>query len=190
MSAFPIAILLLLGLVVAPHYGNCGEVKWPENPTRFINRVSADSLIGLPREVANWIRSEGYLVPQIYARAEPHNAISGNYNEDRERDWAVLCSRSDTSWIAVFWGGTTDSVDLVDPIEDELFLQGIGGGRIGYSRNLATVSAEDIRMFYEAWDEPVPGGLTHDGIEDAFWGKGSGILYWDRGRTRRFRGTD
>jgi hypothetical protein len=190
MNRASLGLFLVLTLILAPRYGACEDFSWPENAAQFIVRIPADSLAGLPSEIVNWIHARGYLVPQVYEHADPHNAISGNYDEDKQRDWAVLCSRGDSSWIAVFWEGTTDSVDLVDPRADEGFLQGIGGGKIGYSRYLATVSADGIRYLYESWEEPIPEGLTHDGIEDAFWGKGSGILYWDRGRMRRLRGSD
>ena len=67
-----------------------------------IVRLEPSAFTLLPRQISDWMQQEGYTVPQSYCDSAPHNVASGNLNEDSILDWAVLCSRADTSRVAIF----------------------------------------------------------------------------------------
>lgn len=80
-------------------------------------------------------------MPQSFTSERPHNVVTGSFARAGQQDWAVLCSRQDSSSVLIFWGGA----DAESPTEfpraaDAGYLQGIGEGRIGYSRLLAAAS--------------------------------------------------
>jgi hypothetical protein len=157
---------------------------------REIVRLEPSSLPHLPRPIAEWMVGEGFTIPQSFCATGPHNVVSGHLDEDGSLDWAVLCSRADTSRIVVFWGGSADSTTALHPILDASFLQGIGGDAMGYSRFLLLETPERIRSRYKAWDATVPEWVTHDAIEDYFCEKGSRVVYWRNGVQEMLLGAD
>ena len=103
----------------------------------------------------------------------------------------MLCSVGGRSTILVFWaGGVTPAPAELAPADDATFLQGIGNGQIGYSRAISRADTAWIREHAEAYDGPLPKRLDHDGINDAFVEKGSGVLYYEDGVWQGLAGSD
>ena len=72
---------------------------------------------------------------------------------------------------------------------DSDYLQTIAGGRIGFSRALGVAAPNIVRRAAEA-DGHKQQVIDHDGINDAFEGKGSTILYWIGENWIRLQGSD
>jgi hypothetical protein len=120
----------------------------------------------------------------------PGNVVSGHFRTAAQLDWAVLCSINRVSRILVYWAGQADSVaDLAVGADKEL-LQGVGAGRIGYSRAIGVAKADVIRQNYQWYGGTSPPPLDHEGIEDAFVEKASVIWYWYQGQWLMLTGAD
>ena len=78
--------------------------------------------------------------------------------------------------------------ELADAADAE-FLQTRPGGRIGFSRALLTATPAMVQRS-RADDVPKPKTIDHDGIVDAFEGKGSTIWYWFSGTWIPLTGSD
>ena len=153
-------------------------------------RLKPDAFPELPRVVAEDLERRGCTIPQTYLERGPHNVISGSFREPTQVDWAMLCSRAQASTILVYWAGSTDDVADLGTSPDEGWLQTIGGGKIGYSRFIATASVEAIlhnRRVYGSSEHPP---ITHDGIEQGMTGKGSSVHYWHDGNWEQLPGGD
>lgn len=85
-------------------------------------------------------------VPQPWGeRAQNKNAISGEFTAAGQNEWAVLCSRQRRSAILVFHGGDSNEIEELTDEPDLQYLQLVSaGGKIGYSRQLATAKFGDI----------------------------------------------
>lgn len=163
-----------------------GEVS-----ARTIRRLPPDSFPQLPPAIRLALKARGCSVPQSFTGERPHNVVAGSFAHAGQQDWAVLCSRQDSSSVLIFWGGA----DGRPPAEfarapDAAFLQGIGEGRIAYSRLLAAASPAQIREYAVSFGGPLPRMLDHDGVEDAFAGKGSVVSYQEGGRWLALTGAD
>ena len=69
-------------------------------------------------------------------------------------------------------------------------MQGIGGGKIGYSRALSPAGADYILSVYQAYGGPKPPPIDHQGIDDAFLEKASTVHYFHEGKWLRLTGAD
>jgi len=69
-------------------------------------------------------------------------------------------------------------------------LQGDGGTKIGYSRELDTVGRKSIMGYYQAYGGRKPPPITHQGIDDGLVGKASVVLYYYRGKWLELTGAD
>jgi hypothetical protein len=166
------------------------EEAW-QVAARTIRRLPPDSFPQLPLTIRSALLARGCRVPQSFTSERPHNVITGSFAHAGQRDWAVLCSHRDSSSVLIFWG----SAEAGSPTEltrasDAGFLQGIGEGRIGYSRLLAVASPALIRQYAKSFGGPLPRASDHDGIEDAFAGKASVISYLEAGRWLALAGAD
>jgi hypothetical protein len=162
-----------------------------EVAARTIRRLPPDSFPQLPVAIRSALAARGCSVPQSFTSERPHNAIAGSFARPGQQDWAVLCSHHDSSSIFVFCA----SADARSPTEfarapDAGFLQGIGRGRIGYSRLLAVASPAQIRVYAASFGGPLPKVLDHDGVEDVFAGKASTVSYLEGGRWLALTGAD
>jgi hypothetical protein len=108
-----------------------------------------------------------------------------------EVDWAVLCSVKRVSTILVFRGRSRAAFAELVRRPDGDFLQGAGGDKIAYSRELAAIGRTTILEYHKALGEgeKLP-PLDHQGVEDAFIGKASTILYYYRGKWLQLQGAD
>ena len=156
-----------------------------------IRRLPAASFPQLPPGVRSELAVRGCSVPQSFTSGRPHNVIAGSFARAGQVDWAVLCSRQDSSSVLIFWGGVVGEPPTEFPrTADAGFLQGIGEGRIGYARVLSVARPRQIREYAAAFGGPLPKALDHDGVEDAFAEKASVIAYLEEGRWLALTGAD
>ena len=144
----------------------------------------------LPLTIRAELERRDCTVPQPHGAIRPANVTSGHFTSGTQIDWAVLCSRERVSVILVFRGGTIADVAEVARVPDRDHLQTVGGGVIGFSRELGVASATFIRKHHDPRSgTPLP-RLDHEGIEDRFIGKGSIVWYWSNGRWLQLAGAD
>ena len=128
----------------------------------------------------------GCTVPQPAGATRPGNVISGHFTQPDRTDWAVLCSRANQSKVLVFHGN--DASELGDAA-DVGYLQSQAGGRIGFSRRLSVATPEAVRRAANN-NQPQLRVIDHDGVVDAFEGKGATIWYWSEGKWIQLPGAD
>ena len=75
-------------------------------------------------------------------------------------------------------------------MKDEIFLQHLGGTRIGYSRMIGTAGADFILEHYRLYGGPKPPPLDHQGINDMFLEKASDVFYCPQGKGLQLTGAD
>ena len=159
------------------------ETEWTI-AARQIRRLPPASFPQLPKPFIAELEQLGCTVPQSDYTGGRNNVIQGSFGAPGQRDWAVLCSRDGASVIFVYWGGPAPCPRELRSASDAGYLQGLGEGRIGFSRGIRpTKSYHD----YSA-DRDVP--LDHDAIDDAFEGKASSVLFCRNGAWVTFSGAD
>ncbi len=178
--------IALLGLA----WGTLRAQEAWDNADRDTRRLAPSMFRGLPASVRADLARRGCTVPQVWYDTVPGNVISGRFRTAKQTDWAVLSSVNRVSSILVYWNGQPDSVAEVASAADKNYLQGVGGGRIGFSRAIATVDAPFIRRNSQGFGGPTPPPLDHEGINDAFVEKASSVWYWHEGKWLRLTGVD
>lgn len=153
-------------------------------------RLQPSELKELPGPIQNELERRGCTIPQVHSGAEPGNVVRGRFTSPDQVDVAVLCSRDRVSSILVFRGESVTSVAELAPQPDRNYLQGIGGGRIGFSRALGAADPQYIQEHYEAYGGPRPPPLNQDGINDIFMEKASVVWYWHEGQWLQLTGAD
>ncbi|MGH9844917.1 MAG: hypothetical protein ACREEM_39880 [Blastocatellia bacterium] len=153
-------------------------------------RLPPSAFRELPPEIVASLEKRGCLVPQYWRDRPPHNVIKGEFLRKGRKDWAVLCSRKGSSSILVFWNGNTQSVSEIAGSKDETYMQTDGGTNLVYSRYISPVGRTYILDHYRSYEGPKPAVITHQGIDDAFMGKGSTIHYRYRGKWLELPGAD
>lgn len=153
-------------------------------------RLSPDAFPTLPAPIRHHLRDRGCLIPQSPEASGLHNVDSGHLRDPRQVDWIALCSIDRVSRILVYWAGDTLRVDSLPPSADRNYLQGMGEDVVVFSHVIGVVSARYIREHAERNDGPLPPSPIHDGIDNAFAGKGSTVLYWSGGRWLELAGAD
>jgi hypothetical protein len=128
-------------------------------------------------------------IPQAFTEKGRGNVIRGSFTTPGQIDLAVLCSRERVSSILVFRNSAVENVAEFARAPDKNYLQGIGGGEIGYSRALSPASREHI-LRHNGSNSPINARLDHSGIEDQFLEKGSTIWYWHDGEWLELPGAD
>lgn len=180
----------------------------PSRPAEPVNNPAGDTarwasaereivqlpLSTFPELPAAFVRElAGCTVPQTYVTSRPHNVIHGTFASSQQLDWAVLCSRGGESVIRIWWGGPAQCPRDLQPAANTGYLQGIGEGKIGFSRYLGTTD-----FYHNYGDESAPSSvihegtvkLEHDAIEDSFAEKGSTIWMCRNGTWVSFSGAD
>jgi len=155
-----------------------------------IRRLPPSAFGDLPEAIRRDLERRKCTVPQIWDDSVPHNVVRGHFARPGQTDWAVLCSRNGVSAILVFWHESADTVAELDSMSDGTFLQGVGGGQIGYSRQIGVADSAFINRHYGWYGGPEPPPLDHEGIDDAFVEKASVVHYWYEGRWLRLTGAD
>jgi hypothetical protein len=157
---------------------------------RETRRLPPSAFENLPEPVRTDLERRGCTIPQVWHDSIAGNVASGEFHRPGQTDWAVLCSVSRVSAVLVYQNGIADSVEELAPSPDKNYLQGVGDGRIGFSRGIGTAAPRFIRQAYEQYGGPRPPPLDHVGINDAFVGKGSVIWYWHGGKWMQLSGSD
>ena len=153
-------------------------------------RLAPNRFSLLPKSIVNDLERRRCTVPQSYIEPDRHNVVRGEFKRKGQQDWAVLCSRNRRSSILLYWNGSTNGVSKIESIQDKDFLQGIGAGKIGYSRVIGIANARYINDHYKSYGGPKPPRISHHGINDAFAEKGSQVLYFHRGKWTKLQGAD
>ena len=155
-------------------------------------RLSPRVFRSLPTGIVKYLVRRGCSIPQSpeAGTTAPHNVIRGEFQRPGQRDWAVLCSTKSESSILVFGGARTQSVTETAKAKDIDFLQRMDEGKIVYSRVIGTVDRQYIWKHFQWYGGSQPPPIDHHGINDAFAGKGSVVLYWYRGRWLKLQGAD
>ena len=153
-------------------------------------RIRPAAFPEVPAAVRAEMERRGCTVPQPYGATRPANLVSGRFTSAGQTDWAGLCSRDRISVILVFRGGSTTDVAELARHPDRSYLQGLGGGVIGFSRGLELADAAYIRAHHDPRSRPPLPTLDHDGINDIFIEKGSVVWFWSQGRWLELAGSD
>jgi hypothetical protein len=155
-----------------------------------VARLAPSAFPRLPSAVKLDMDHRGCTVPQAWDDSVPHNVVSGAFIKQAQTDWAVLCSIAHTSRILVYRAGTTAIVDSLALAADVGWLQGVGDGKIGFSRVLGTADKKFIVDHAAFYGGPKPPPIDHLGINDIFSGKASMVLYFDGRRWIKLQGAN
>jgi hypothetical protein len=142
----------------------------------------------LPAAIAQDLESRGCRIPQVAGVPKRNNVIRGHFEKPGQLDWAALCLQGNTSIILVFWNGSAKSPTPLAPLDET-----IADSKRGYFRILHVADGKFIRSHYDtsAPDlDPLPKLLSHDGIEDGIFEKGSSVHYFDNGKWLALAGSD
>lgn len=153
-------------------------------------RLSPSRFPQLPLAIRQELHRRGCTIPQVWEKSSPHNVIEGAFIQQGELDWAVLCSVHRISSILIFRNASTSHVIELARGADINVLQSEGGVKIGYSRQIDPVGGEFILRHYHAYGGVKPPLIDHQGINDAFVGKASVVLYDYRGKWLTLTGAD
>lgn len=165
------------------------EDQW-DRAARLTTRLPPSAFTELPKQFAEELEQLGCTIPQSAYTGERGNVIHGNFAARGQEDWAVLCSRGGTSVILVFWGGPAQCARELALAEDKSYLQGLGSGRIGFSRGIRTRDSYHVYPSEDSVGGDRDVKLEHDGIDNAFEGKASSVLFCRAGTWIRFSGAD
>ncbi|MGD9641586.1 MAG: hypothetical protein AB7V08_02485 [Elusimicrobiales bacterium] len=166
-----------------------GPDIWDEADAK-VRRLSPASFSELPDAVRDELSKRQCSVPQTFTSTKPHNVIHGEFSRKGQQDWAVLCSTGRASSILVFWGGSVKDMFVFPATPDKNCLQGIGEGKIGYSCDISVVGKDYILEHHKRYGGPTPPPIDHDGINGAFVGKASSVLYLEKGEWLSLTGAD
>jgi len=144
----------------------------------------------LSSSVQEELKRRGCTIPQVYPGVERSNIVRGRFTAPDQIDVAVLCSRGRVSSILIFQNESATVIAELASAPDRNYLQGIGGGVIGFSRALGVASPRYIQEHYEAFGGLEPPPLNHDGVNDVFVEKGSVVWYWYEGQWLQLTGSD
>ena len=158
---------------------------------RNIVRLKPAAFPGLPAAVRAHLEKRGCTIPQSpEVDEQPNNVVRGQFTSAKQQDFAVLCSVRGISSILVFRGGSATDVAELAPMEDKGRLQVTGVNSIAYSRVIGVARPSAIRVYAQEFGGALLPRLDHDGINDAFVGKGSIVLYWFGGKWLELTGMD
>lgn len=183
------AFVLLAGAAAGFGQTTEGSLDFEKADSEVI-RLSPSRFPQLPLPIRQELTRRGCTIPQVWGQNTPHNVTKGSFIQPAELDWAVLCSVNQTSTILVFRNASTSRVTEFAREPDINSLQGEGGTQIGYSREIGAVGRQNITGYYRAYGGPKPPPIDHQGINDAFVGKASVVLYFYRGKWLELTGAD
>lgn len=165
------------------------QFDW-QKAEREIKRLPPATFKELPGDIVKQLEARGCTIPQSFVELQPHNVIRGQFARPGQTDWAALCSKEGKSSIVMFWGKPTACPAELATADDKTFLQGIGEGRIGYSRLISAVGCDVVLEHYQAHGGPKPPPLNHEGIDAAFAEKASTVHYCYQGKWLTLTGSD
>ena len=165
----------------------------PTDAAAEILRLQPSAFPELPASITRDLVGRGCLIPQVEPwAAGSHNVISGQFRRPGQTDWAIVCSIDRASSLLIFWNGSAADVENLngDRRPDRDYLQNIGGHRLGFSWLISAVGKKHILEYYTWHGGPEPPPIDHEGIDSAFVGKASTILYWYKGEWLHLQGAD
>ena len=163
--------------------------QW-EKANREVVRLAPSSFTQLPKNVMQELQRRNCTIPQVWSASQPGNVINGEFLKKGQKDWAALCSVRLKSSILILPAGSPQTAFKLEEEEDLNMLQGVGDGKIGYSREISPVGEAFIRDHYQAFGGPKPPPIDHLGINDAFAEKGSVVLYYYQNKWLHLTGSD
>jgi hypothetical protein len=163
--------------------------QW-EKANREVTRLAPSSFRQLPKAVMQELERRNCTIPQVWNAYQPGNVIYGEFLKKGQKDWAVLCSVRLQSSILVLPAASPQTAFKIAEEEDLNMLQGVGDGKIGYSREITPVGEAFIRQHDEANGGPKPPPIDHLGINDAFVEKGSVVFYYYQNKWLQLTGSD
>jgi hypothetical protein len=155
-----------------------------------IRRLPVEAFPDLPTAVAGVLRARNCRVPQPSPEGAPRNVIRGEFFAKGEAGWAVFCSANNSTALLAFRNDRDTNPDTVTTSEDRLYLQGLDGNQIGYSREITAAGRDFIMRHYRAYGGPEPPPIDHFGIDDAFLEKASITWYFYQGKWLQLQGAD
>ena len=175
LSVFCCFGLLVVGYPKVPR----SQVQTQEtspHAQRTVRRLPPSAFSNLPPAIQKQAEVRGCEIPQeaFDGKTKVNNVISGEFAQQGQKDWAILCSKGGNSSILVFWGKPASCSAEMRAEEDAAYLQGDGTGSFVYSRAIRPVNAAQLRGYADSLHT---GLLRHQGIEDAFTGKASTVVY-------------
>ncbi len=173
--------------IAAKDTGPPRETEWTI-AARHIRRLPPASFPELPKPFIAELERLGCTVPQSDYSGGRTNVIQGDFGAPGQHDWAVLCSRGGQSVIFLYWGGPVQCPRELRPAPDAAYLQGLGEGRIGFSRGISKTKAYHDYPYEDNRAREVQ--LDHDAIDDAFEGKASTVYFCRNGTWVTFGGND
>ena len=182
---------LFLALALICWTDSSGAQRDPdfERADRETVRLQPTHFVGAPKPVKATLSGLECRIPQPWGVKKPHNLIRGEFMEAGRTQWAALCSRNRTSAIIVIDENGRVRAKLA-AVPDRGHLQGIGDGKIGYSRGIYPVGSDYILDHYQAYGGPKPPPIDHQGIDDAFLEKASVVHYFHKGKWLQLTGAD
>lgn len=180
-SSVHLGILCAAAAIASPQGTQGGPDRWAQADASIV-RHPPGRFADLPLRIRLDLERRGCRVPQsdVDGPVGSHNVINGQFTATGRDQWAVLCSIRDTSRILVYTNDSTSAADSLAPGADRLSLQQVEMGRIAYSRRISAVPSEAVRARARRADTNMDlASIVHAGIEDAFLGKASVILYYN-----------
>lgn len=181
--------MTLLFAAVTPFLAAAQDLDF-DAAERAIVRLPPTAFPALPAAVIRELQRRRCTIPQETFSKTPNNVIAGQFARPGQQDWAVLCSTGGASSILVFWKGSARNPAELARMEDKTFLQGLAGGKIGFSRGLSAIGSDFILEHYRAYGGPKPPPMDHQGIDDAFLEKASVVQYFFKGGWLQLTGSD
>jgi hypothetical protein len=170
-----------------PREAVCGlrsGVVAPAQVNISVRQLEIDAFPNVPEAVANTVKRRGCGIPQPQTQGGV-NVIRGEFFEQGQAGWAVLCSTRGSSSILVFRGDRDTEPEEIARGEDRNYIQDAV-----YSRQISTVGERYITQHYRAYGGPEPPAIVHDAIDDAFLEKASIVYYRHGGKWLRLQGAD
>jgi len=152
-------------------------------------RLLPSAFPDLPEPLRLELLRRGCTIPQLHSGGPPHNVVRGAFRAAGQVDVAVLCSRERRSVILVFWSSDPADASEIGAQADADYLQVVAPGQIGFSRAINTATPDYIIRHQRNGDPPLA-SVTHDGINDAFVEKASGVWYRHQGKWLRLSGSN
>jgi hypothetical protein len=161
-----------------------------ETAAQQVLRLPPAAFSQLPKNLVAELERRGCMIPQVPMIEGLHNVIEGQFAKPGQIDWAILCSIGRVSSILVFWNGSEKNPAEIEKRPDLDRLQGWGGDKIVNSWTISPVGKDYIMEHYDAYGGEKPPPIYHQGIDDAFVGKASEVMYFYQGKWLHLSGAD
>jgi hypothetical protein len=184
MAKYLCCIIILFWCIFTFAQTNDSDLTSPR-----ITRFPPDSFPELPQNIKTYLKLNGYRIPQVYGPRK-ENVIHGKFRNIGIEDWAILGSKNDSSAIIIFWAGATSNITELRKDPDLSWLQ-LVGDIDGFARMIGVATKSEILKYYKEYQKAKPPiSIDHDGIGEAFEGKGSVTLYFYKNKWINLQGSD